>query len=543
MTTFLSHAETFDTVIVGGGSSGCALAAELAQEPGRSILVLESGDRAESHPETLTADGYKRAFLNPRLMWERFSEDLPGAGDRPLYMGSGHVVGGGGSVNAMVYTRGDAADYDDWGLPGWRWNDLVPHFEAIEARLQPTRKDPTPFTEACIAAAEHAGFARKVDLNDGDLCGYLGYEWMNQRAGQRRSAYTALLAPVQERVELRTGALVRRVLFEGRRAVGVEVQIDNQVRVIAARREVIMCAGALETPRILLLSGVGPGEELRRHGISQVAELPVGRNFHDHPNVTMFYAGRRPTDTQWAQLYGFHRAHGRSTLPSGMADTCYVFYSARSSLREAALKLGPSIVLPMWAYRRAVVRQGMRGAMRLALDNPVARWCIERLYGVVVILGKPRSRGTITLRANHPEVSARIDPAYLADPEDMETMVQGVRLAQQIANAPSLAEWGNLPISIRRGADRRAVERFIRANIMTTYHYAGTCKMGEVVDTELRVMGLEGLRVADASVVPFTPVSAMNAPSMVVGHRAAIFIRQSEHGAAPARPARPVASK
>jgi choline dehydrogenase len=538
-----------DYIVVGAGSAGCVLAGELAAEPGLSILVLEAGPPAEAHPETLRADGYKYAFINDAVMWDRVSTPQPGCANNRIFLGSGRVSGGSASINGMVYTRGDRKDYDEWGIPGWGWDDLEPDFRAIEERLGPRRMPPTRFSEVCIKAAEQVDFRRKEDLNDGDLCGFLGYEWMNQDGTRRLNSYVRFLKPqldhpdgvaqgVGERgsVRLVNQALVERIVIEGGRATAVRFLHNGRTHTATARREIILCAGALESPKLLLLSGVGPKEALQPHGIPVRAELPgVGRNLQDHPNVSLFFAGRQPTDYSFPQLYGFHRA-GRDELPpdgqpDGQADTCYVFYTARSSFREGVLRLLPLIVLPLPLYRVAMLRAFLRALIVAAFLLPPLQRLIERMYGVVVILGKPRSRGRLELASTDPAEPARIDPAYFSDPADLDTLYRGVERARRIAAAPALAEWGNRPVLPGGGVrSEEALRRYIRKNAMTTYHYGGTCCMGPrpedgaVVDAELRVHGVAGLRVADASIFPTVPVSALNASSMLVGYRAARLV-------------------
>jgi choline dehydrogenase len=517
----------FDYIVVGAGSAGCIVAAELAADA--TVLLLEHGDRAEDHPETLRADGYKDAFINDRVIWERFSEPQPGCDGARLFMGSGRGVGGSGSVNGMVYTRGARQDFDAWP-EGWRWDDVAPHFAALEARLRVRPREATDFTRTFVDAATHAGFRHEPDLNGGDLSGVIGHETMSYEGDRRRSSYVAFLRDVLEggNVELRTGARVHRVLFEGTRAIGVEVEQGGRRTTVKARREVILCAGALESPKLLLLSGVGPTDELAAHGIEPVCEAPdVGHNLHDHPNVTLFFHGRRDVDCHYPQLYAFHRANPDLPLPPGQPDTCYVAYPARSSFREAAMRLVPAM-LPRWLYG-AFTKRLVRGLIALVFAFGFVRHFIRRTYGIVVILGKPQGRGRLRLASTHPCDQARLDPAYLVDPRDQATLREGVALARRMAAAPPLVAFGNRPLLPSGRLEGARLDRWIRRNVMTTYHFAGTCRMGDdptsVVDTELRVRGVTGLRVADASVIPETPVSALNAPSMLIGYRAAQLIR------------------
>lgn len=526
-------AERYDYVIVGGGSAGCIAAAELSSDPALRVLLLEAGDTAEAHPETLRADGYKDAFANDALIWERFSTPQPECGQQRLFMGSGTGLGGSGSVNGMVYIRGARQDFAEWPR-GWQWEDVVADFEAIERVIRPHQRPATAFTETCIAASREVGFATSADMNDGNLSGVLGYEWMNYEDDQRRSSYVAFLRDARSRSNLtvRSRARGRRVHFDsGGVARRVEFEHGGEVHFADVDGEVVLAAGALETPKLLMLSGVGPREELLRHGIDVVRDLPgVGENLHDHPNVTLFFLGRSDVDCFYPQLYGFDRVNEALPLAPEQSDTCYVFYPARSSLREAAMRILPTR-LPALLYRMRVLRALVRFVLAIVLDLPPVRAFIRRIWGVVVILGKPLSRGRLRLASKDPRDQAELDPAYFRDNADMTTMLAGVVRARELAGAPSLRGFGNREL-IPGGRKRtnEAVQKWIEKNAMTTYHFAGTCRMGDdddaVVTPDLRVRGVTGVRIADASVVPFTPVSAMNAPSMLVGYRAAKAIRQ-----------------
>ncbi|MAQ19628.1 MAG: hypothetical protein CMN30_33100 [Sandaracinus sp.] len=512
-----------DAVVIGGGSAGCIVAAQLLAA-GHRVLLLEAGPDAEDHPETLVADGYKEAFINDELMHERFSVHRSAWGDRRLFMGSGRGLGGSGSINAMVYTRGAREDFAAWP-EGWRWDDVVPAFEAVEAVLRPRSRESTDFTERCIAAAEGAGFRRKRDLNDGDLGGVLGHEAMNYEGDARRSSYVAFLREHRgnPKLDVRTEAFVDRLLVEKGRVVGVRWLQGGETHEVRAG-ETVLAAGTLATPAILLRSGIGPAEELRALDIPVVLDQPgVGANLHDHPNVQLFFRAKREIDTRYPQLYGFDRVGKGPSLTPGQADTCYVFYPARSSFREGLMRLLPAIALPEALYDRDWVRGGMRKVVDGLFGVEATQAFVRRLYGIVVILGKPESRGRLWLRSRDPRQLPAIDPGYFRDPADMQTLLRGIDRAREIAATAPLPGFGNMELI--PGPLQRDVEKWARQNVMTTYHYAGTCRMGTdteaVVDTKLRVNGLEGLRVADASVMPVTPVAALNAPSMMIGYRAA----------------------
>ena len=533
--------QSFDYVVIGGGSAGCIVAARLASESDAKVLLLELGERGEDNPETLIVDGYKRAFINDRVMWPKYTTPQHGCLDKSMFVGSGRGLGGSGAINAMVYLRSSIADFDDWGVPSWRWSEVIGDFEQLERVIDPHRREPTEFCEACIRAAEQAGFRRAQDLDDGDLSGVLGYERMNYRGEQRRSSYVAFLQPALARPNLQvvTSARVERVLIgSDRKVTGVEYTHAGQRQRVKVEREVVLCAGAVESAKLLMLSGIGPAPQLRRHGIDVLLDRPtVGRNFQDHPNVTLFFRGRREVDAAYPQLYGFHRAKPDSPhLKPGQPDTCYVFYPAKSSLREMMLRILPTLVLPASLREREPLTQGIRTAVSLAFEREVVRRFVARLYGLVVILGKPRSRGSVELGGDRAEHPARIDPAYFSHADDLDAMVDGLHLARRIAGAQALREWGArevFPGGIV--ASQQALATFVRANAMTTYHFAGTCAMGtegdsrSVVDERLAVRGISGLRVADASVMPVVPVSALNAPSMLIGYRAASLLLAASH--------------
>jgi len=524
--------DEYDYIVVGGGSAGCIVAAELANDPGNRVLLLESGPAAEEHPETLVAAGYKEAFINDAVMGERFSVPQVHSANHRIFAGTGTVLGGSGSVNGMVYTRGSREDYAEWPQ-GWHWNDVQDDFKAIEKTLRPHRRPPTEWTEACIASAEEHGFNRKEDLNDGNMSNVIGYEWMSYEGEGRRSSYVAFLKDAGERMNLKvlTSARAHRVVFTPeKRARAVEFEHEGALKRAAAAKEIILCAGALETPKLLMLSGVGPSEHLRSFDIPVVADRPaVGTGLHDHPNVPVFFKAKKDIDCFYPQLYSFFRTNEGSDLPASQSDTCYVYWPAPSAMRQMVQRMLPPMVVPHALYGPRS-RQMVRGMVGAAFKISALQRFTDHMFGIVLILGKPKSRGTLRLQSTDVSIQALIDPAYYSDSEDMDTMVKGVRIARAIGSSSGLAGWGAKELMPGKHVNSdEAIAKYVRKNTITTYHFAGSCRMGTsetaAVDPQLRLRGVSGLRVADASTIPWTPVSALNAPSMLIGYRAAKLIR------------------
>ena len=526
--------ESFDYVVVGGGSAGCIVAAELSNDPRKRVLLLEAGPPAEAHPETLSASGYKEAFINDDVMGERFSVPQEHAAKQRIFAGTGTVLGGSGSVNGMVYTRGAREDYAEWP-EGWQWENNREDFEAIERVLRPHRRPPTQWTEACIASAEENGFVRKEDLNDGGMSNVVGYEWMSYEGDDRRSSYVAFVKDAGERSNLAiwTGARAHRVHFDAsKRARAVEVEHEGERKRVDASREIILSAGALETPKLLMLSGVGPAEHLRSHDLAVVSDRPcIGAGLHDHPNVPVFFKTERDIDCFYPQLYSFFRTNTDTDLPESQSDTCYVYWPAPSAMRQMMQRMLPPKVIPHALYgprSRGMVRSMIGAAFRL---GALQRFT-DHMFGIILILGKPKSRGTLRLQSNEVTDQALIDPQYFSHPEDMDTMIRGVRLARDIGRSAGLRDWGARELLPgKRVQSDASIASYIRKNAITTYHFAGSCAMGihetDAVDAQLRLRGVAGLRIADASVIPWTPVSALNAPSMLIGYRAAKLIRSA----------------
>ncbi|MFI0546455.1 MAG: GMC family oxidoreductase [Brachymonas sp.] len=521
-----------DFVVIGAGSAGCIVASRLA-ENGHSVLLLEAGEAAEAHPETLRADGFKDAFANDATMWQRMSAKMPGMGRK--YLGTGRGMGGSGSVNGMVYTRGDARDYANWGA-GWQWADCLPAFEAVEARLQPRPRFATLFVERFIKACVGAGMQAENGLNSGDLSAKVGANDMNYAGDKRRSSYRAFIkepladkgSPLRQHLRIVLGAQVEGIVFEGQSAKSVRYTHQGQTHEVQVGKEVILTAGALETPRLLLLSGVGEAAHLRSLGLPVVLDSAgVGQNLQDHPNVCLFYRSKTAPDFAFPQVYAFDTATGEAGAP----QMCWVGFAAHATLRHAMHRMLPILALPEFLLRQKWLRWALRrcidGAMFL---RPVDAF-VEKLFGIVVILGKPTSRGSVRLASKNPQDAALIDPAWYQSPHDQQLMEQGIERAQQIAAQPSLVEAGLKPLSAgaKPGISQAKLWKWLRKASMTTYHFAGSCRMGAdaaspVSPADLRVKGLANVRVMDASLMPEIPVAALNAPSMMLAWRGADMV-------------------
>jgi choline dehydrogenase-like flavoprotein len=523
----------FDYVIVGGGSAGCALAARLSESASRTVALLEAG--GDGRDFVIRTPIAVVAMLPTRLNnWAFESVPQPSLNGRRSYQPRGRSLGGSSALNAMIYMRGHRSDYDRWaalGNHGWSYADVLPYFKRSEdneslhdeyhGRGGPLpvaypRTD-NPFHALWLDAAREAGFPVNADFNGAEQEG-LGVYQVTQRTGERWSAARAYVHPIagkRANLSVLTRTRARRITFSGRRATGVEIKIGNEVRMIRARREVILSAGAIQSPQLLMLSGVGDAQRLAQLGIERIHHLPgVGRNFHDHPD---FIFGFEVPSTD---LLGFS--------PAGFARL------AREALR----------------YRRE--RRGMvttnfaecGGFLRASAASPAPEFQLHLVLGIVddharklhfrhglschVCLLRPRSRGSVELASADPEAPPLIDPAYYRDPDDIEQMVVAYKLARRVLDAPSLAHLYARDLFTRHVKTDDDIRAVLRARTDTIYHPAGTCAMGvdgmAVVDPLLRVRGVEGLRIADASIMP-TPIGGnTNAPCIMIGEKAAELI-------------------
>ena len=512
----------YDYVIVGAGSAGCVLAARLGEDRDVRVAVIEAGP-PDSEPVIHMPLAFRQLWES-RFDWGLWSEPEPELGSRRELLPRGHVLGGSSSLNAMIYIRGNRADYDGWaamGLPGWGYADVLPYFRRAEDNERgesyyhgadgplavSDSRSMHPLVGACIEAAVEAGIAPTGDFN-GPVQEGAGWFQVTQRNGRRCSTADAYLRPAVARgnVEVLTDALATRIVFDGERVAGVEVLRDNTLETVRAEREVIVCAGAYHSPHLLLLSGIGPADELRALGIEPRLDLPVGRNLHDHPIVVLVWLTdqeslRTAMTPENIQLF---EREGRGPLTSGFAEG------------GAFIRTRPELDAPDIQFHF-----GGGASPREAVDPPIP----HDGFSVLPTLLTPASRGQVTLRSRLAHAKPRILHNYYTTEHDTRTMIDGTRVALQIASRPALRKLRRADWAVPESDSDGDILDFVRRNTRTIFHPAGTCAMGAVVDSELRVHGTERLRVVDASVMPVVPRGNTNAPVIMVAEKAADLIR------------------
>jgi choline dehydrogenase len=528
----------YDYIIVGAGSAGCLLANRLSADPGKRVLILEAGGR-DNWIWFHIPVGYLFAIGNPRSDWCFKTEPEEGLNGRSLNYPRGKAIGGSSAINAMVYMRGQAADYDHWrqlGLVGWGWDDVLPFFKRHEnsflgeSELHSTSGElrvEAPrirwdLLDAFCAAAEQAGIKPVADFNTGDNEGSCAFH-VNQKRGRRWSAATAFLKPVLRRSNLRleTGCLVEKVVFEGRRAVGVRWKQDGQSKTARAHGEVILAAGSIGSPHIMMLSGVGPAAHLQEHGITVVADRPgVGANLQDHLQLRLIY-----------KVDGIltlnERYHARLGLARMFAE--YVLF------RRGPLTMAPSQLGLFTRSDSDQARANLQYHIQpLSLDRFGEPLHTFPAFTASVANLQPTSRGHVQLRSRAADDAPAIKPNYLATDQDRRVAAHSIRLTRRIVAQPALAKFHPaeyLPGDAIRDDDEQALAKAAGDIGTTIFHPVGTAKMGlssdplMVVDERLRVAGVERLRVIDASVMPTITSGNTNAPTMMIAEKGAAFVR------------------
>ncbi|MBI0330476.1 GMC family oxidoreductase [Burkholderia plantarii] len=544
----------YDYIIVGSGSAGAILADKLSADGRRTVLVLEAGQRDDSFWFKVPV-GFTKTYYNRKYNWMYYSEREPALADRPIYCPRGKVMGGSGAINAMVYVRGQRVDYDDWaaaGNPGWSYDDVLPVFRRLETHpfaqsapqwhggsgpihITPMTDDVHPIVHEFLAGCGELGLPRSQDFNGAQFEGAGIYE-LNTKNGERCSSAVAYLRPALARPNLTmlTSALVRRVTFEGKRATGIAYAHEGREQHVTARREVILCAGAVDTPKLLQLSGIGDPVKLARHGIATVQALPaVGRNLQDHLCVSFYFKANRPTlNDEMGTLFGKMKI-GLRYLLQKRGPLAMSVNQAGGFFRGDAAQDVPNLQLyfnPL-SYRipksdRASIKPEPYSGFLIAF-NPC----------------RPSSRGSIELASARAEDAAKIRINALSTDKDLAEAVQGSRLIRRLMTAPSLRAMTIEEISPGPAVQSdEAFLQYFREQSGSIYHLCGSCAMGPdpataVVDARLKVHGVEALRVVDASVFPNITSGNINAPTMMVAEKGADLILEDAR-VAPAAQAR-----
>lgn len=525
---------TFDYIVVGGGSTGCVVASRLSENPNLNVLLLEEGPR-DINPYIHIPGAYYKTAQGPllkRIPWEPMTEQ--GTTEIPT-MVQARVLGGGSSVNAMIYIRGVPSDYEQWvamGAAGWGYADVLPYFKRAEDNNRFCNEVHSvggplgvsdvdcihPLTRAWLQACQQAGLPYNPDFNSGDPTG-CGLYQITARNGRRSSAAVAYLNPVRKRHNLRieTGSSVTRVIVERGRAVGVECVKGTRGIVYKARQEIVLSAGAIATPKLLMLSGVGPADQISRQGLIVHADLPgVGQNLQDHIEISLVY-----------QLNGPHSYDKYKKL----------HWKAAAGLNYALFRNGPASSNlieggAFWWGNKSETVPDIQYFMVVGAGIEEGVETVPGGNGCTVNLGqvRPRSRGEVTLASPDPAANPRVAPRYFSDPYDLDAITDGTMAAMDIMAQPAIAKYVATRHTPSPGlTTREDIRTFCQQNAHAALHPSGTCRMGAdemaVVDSQLRVRGIEGLRVADASIMPTLISGNPNSVCIMIGERAADFLR------------------
>jgi choline dehydrogenase len=516
----------YDYVIVGAGSAGCTLAARLSEDPDVSVLLVEAGP-----PDTKQNIQVPAAFgtlFKTDVDWDYATAPEEGCNGRMMYLPRGKVFGGSSSLNAMVYIRGSRADYDGWrdaGNPGWGYDDLLPYFKRSEDNERgeseyhgadgplsvSESRSRNPMADAFVEAALHAGHPANEDFNGADQDGFGLYQ-VTQRGGTRCSTAVAYLHPALDRPNLTVESRlqVHRLLLEGTRATGIVGERFGEPTELRAEREVILCAGAYNSPQLLMLSGIGPAEHLATRQIDVVADLPgVGANLQDHVVAGVIFTTEEPVSLILGaepEAQALFEAEGRGPLSSNVAESGG-FWRSRKDLPAPDLQFHCAPVM--------FVDEG--------LGDPIA-------HGITYsgCLLTPQSRGTVKLRSDDPTAKPWINHRFYSEAEDLSVMLDSLRMSLELSRQPALQPYCREPYVVPASDSEADLRAHVSRHSQTLYHPVGTCAMGTgpdaVVDPELRVRGIDGLRVVDASVMPVIPRGNTNAPTIALAERASDLI-------------------
>ena len=520
-----------DFVVVGGGSAGCALAARLSEDASVSVVLIEAGGDT-NHVMVDCPAGIAGLAMTGQFNWAFNTEPQAHLNNRVCYQPRGKGLGGSSAINAMIYVRGHPMDYDGWaamGNAGWSYADVLPYFKRSEHNERGANQwhgsggplnvkdlpQPNPVALAFVQAAHQGGVPLRHDFNDDEQEG-AGIYQVTHHNGERHTAAKAYLAQALTRpnLEVVRNATVDKVMLENGRAVSVQIVQDNQVRHIKASREVALCAGALQSPGVLMRSGIGPGAHLQDMGIAVQHDLPgVGQHLQDHLDVVQLVKAPHLTDlmglsvstlAKMVRAYLQWRKHRSGLLTTNFAEG------------GAFIKSSQSETLPDLQLHFVTGMLKDHGRARLYGLGYSCHVCVLR----------PKSRGSVALASADAHAAPRIDPNFLSDPDDLRRLVRGFERMRELLRQPALASLGGVETSPTKDVmGPKAIEAFIRANADTIYHPVGTCRMGsgplDVVDSQLRVHGVQGLRVVDASIMPTLIGGNTNAPSMMIAEKAA----------------------